>query len=153
VEKIFRSGFIEPATSEWASPVVLFPKPDGSLRLCIDYRKLNAITVCDTYPLPRMDEYIDSLGDAVVFSTLDCNSGYWQIPLDEDDRDKTTICSHAGTFRFLPVPFALRNAPATFQREIDIILSGLKWRTFLAYLDDIIIYSTSRTITTMWMKC
>jgi hypothetical protein len=144
VEKMLRSGVIEPATSEWASPVVLVPKPDGSLRFCIDYRKLNAITVRDTYPLPRMDECIDSLGDAVVFSTLDCNSGYWQIPLDEVDRDKTTFCSHAGTFRFLRMPFGLRNAPATFQRAIDIILSGLKWRTCLVYLDDIIIYSTSR---------
>ena len=91
-----------------------------------------------------MDECIDSLGDAVVFSTLDCNSGYWQIPLHEADWDKTTFCSHAGTFRFLRIPFRLRNAPATFQRAIDIILSGLKWRTCLVYLYDIIIYSTSR---------
>jgi transposase InsO family protein len=144
VDKMLKAGVIEPATSEWASPVVLVPKPDGSLRFCIDYRRLNAITVRDTYPLPRMDECIDSLGDAVVFSTLDCNSGYWQIPLHESDRDKTTFCSHAGTFRFLRMPFGLRNAPATFQRAIDIILSGLKWRTCLVYLDDIIIYSTSR---------
>jgi Reverse transcriptase (RNA-dependent DNA polymerase) len=144
VESMLRSGVIEPATSEWASPVVLVPKHDGSLRFCIDYRKLNAITVRDTYPLPRMDECIDSLGDAVVFSTLDCNSGYWQIPLDEADRDKTTFSSHAGTFRFLRIPFGFRNAPATFQRAFDIILSVLKWRTSLVYLDDIIIYSTSR---------
>ena len=144
VDKMLKAGVIEPATSEWASPVVLVPKPDGSLRFCVDYRRLNAITVRDTYPLPRMDECIDSLGDAVVFSTLDCNSGYWKIPLHEADRDKTTFCSHAGTFRFLRMPFGLRNAPATFQRAIDIILSGLKWRTCLVYLDDIIIYSTSR---------
>jgi Reverse transcriptase (RNA-dependent DNA polymerase) len=91
-----------------------------------------------------MDESIDSLLDAVVFSTLDCNSGYWRIPLHEVDRDKTTFCSHAGTFRFLRMPFVLRNAPATFQRAIDIILSGLKWHTCLVYLDDIIIYYTSR---------
>jgi Reverse transcriptase (RNA-dependent DNA polymerase) len=144
VEKMLQAGVIEPATSEWDSPVVLVPKPDGSLRFCIDYRKLNAITVRDTYPLPRMNECIESLGDAVVFSTLDCNSAYWQIPLQEVDRDKTTFCSHAGNFRFLRMPFGLRNAPATFQRAIDIILSGLKWRTGLVYLDDIIIYSTSR---------
>jgi hypothetical protein len=92
------------------------------------------------YPLPRIDECIDSLGDAVVFWTLDCNSGYWQIPLDEADRDKTTFCSHAGSFRFLRMFFGLLNAPATFQRAIDIILSGLKWRTCLVYLDDVIIY-------------
>jgi Reverse transcriptase (RNA-dependent DNA polymerase) len=82
--------------------------------------------------------------ETLLCSTLDCNSGYWQIPLHEVDRDKTTFCSHAGTFRFLRMPFGLRNAPATFQRAIDIILSGLKWRNFLVYLDDIIIYSTSR---------
>jgi hypothetical protein len=74
---MLKSGVIESATSEWASPVVLVPKPDGSMRFCIDYRKLNAVSVRDSYPLPRMDEHIDSLGDASVFSTLDCNSGYW----------------------------------------------------------------------------
>jgi hypothetical protein len=105
---------------------------------------MNAITVRDTYPLPRMDECIDSLVDAVVLSTLDCNSCYWHIPLDEADRDKKTFCSHARTFRFLRMPLGLRNAPATFQRAIEIIISGLKWRTCLVYLDDIIIYSNSR---------
>jgi Reverse transcriptase (RNA-dependent DNA polymerase)/RNase H-like domain found in reverse transcriptase len=76
VQRMLKSGVIEPATSGWASPVVLVPKPDGSMRFCIDYRRLNAVTVRDSYPLPRMDEYIDSLGDDRVFSTLDCNSGY-----------------------------------------------------------------------------
>ena len=125
---------IEPATCEWASPIVLVPKPDGSLRFCVDYRRLNAITVPDTYPLPRMDECIDSLGDAVVFTTLDCNSGYWQIPVHPEDRDKTTFTSHYGIYRFLRLPFGLRNAPATFQRAIDIILSGVKWKTCVVYL-------------------
>jgi hypothetical protein len=117
---------IEPATCEWASPIVLVPKPDGSLRFFVDYRRLNAITVPDTYPLPRMDECIDSLGDAVVFNTLDCNSGYWQIPVHPEDRDKTTFTCHYGIYHFLRLPFVLRNAPATFQRAIDIILSGVK---------------------------
>jgi hypothetical protein len=84
------------------------------------------ITVPDTYPLPRMDECIDSLGDATVFTTLDCNSGCWQIPVHPDDRDKTTFNSHSGIYRFIRLPFGLRNAPATFQRAIDIILSGVK---------------------------
>ena len=144
IEKMLSQGVIEPATSEWASPIVLVPKPDGSLRFCVDYRRLNAITVPDTYPLPRMDECIDSLGDAAIFTTLDCNSGYWQIPVRPEDRDKTTFTSHQGIFRFRRLPFGLRNAPATFQRAIDVILSRVKWRTCLVYLDDVIIFSPDR---------
>jgi hypothetical protein len=87
IQRMLKAGVVEPATSEWAIPVVLVPKPDGSMRFCIDYR-LNAVTVRDSYPLPRMDECIDSLGDASVFSTLDCNSGYWQILVDPTDMDK-----------------------------------------------------------------
>jgi hypothetical protein len=79
---------IEPATCEWASPIVLVPKPDGSLRFCFDYRRLNEIALPDIYPLPRMEEFIDSLGEAVVFKTLDCNSGYWQILVDPAYREK-----------------------------------------------------------------
>ena len=90
VDTMLEADVIEPATSEWASPVVLAPKKDGRLRFCVDYRKLNEKTVRDTYPLPRIDDCIDSLGEATVFYTLDCNSGYWQIPIAEEDRDKTT---------------------------------------------------------------
>jgi transposase InsO family protein len=144
IEKMLAQGVIEPATCEWASPIVMVPKPDGSLRFCVDYRKLNAITVPDTYPLPRMDECIDSLGEAAIFTTLDCNSGYWQIPVDPADRDKTTFTSHYGIYRFIRLPFGLRNAPGTFQRAVDIILSGVKWKTCLVYLDDVIVFSPSR---------
>jgi hypothetical protein len=91
---------IEPATSEWSSLVVLAPKRDGEMRFCVDYRKLNNLTERDVYPLPRLDECIDSLGDAVVFWTLDANSGYWQVSMHPDDRDKTTFTCHVGTFRF-----------------------------------------------------
>ena len=116
VERMLRAGVIELAQSEWASPVVLVPKPDGTLRFCVDYRRLHAITVRDTYPLPRMDECIDSLGEANVFTTLDCNSGYWQIPVAAKDQDKTTITCQEGTYRYKRMPFGLTNAPATFQR-------------------------------------
>ena len=138
---MLEAGVIEPATSEWASPVVLVPKKDGSLRFCIDYRRLNAKTVADAYPLPRMDDCLDSLGDAGIFSTFDCNSGYWQIPVAPEDRDKKTFISHMGTFRHVPMPFGLRNAPATFQRVLDIILSGVRWQPCLIHLDDFIIFS------------
>jgi hypothetical protein len=98
IHRMLRAGLIEPDSSEWASPVVLVPKPDGSMRFCIDYRRLNTVTIRDSYPLPRMDECIDSFGDASVFSTLDCNSGYWQIPVSPEDKEKTTFTSHKGLF-------------------------------------------------------
>jgi hypothetical protein len=85
VQRMLKEGVIEPASSEWASPVVLVPKTDGTLLFCVDYRKLNAVATRDTYPLPRMDECIDSLGDAHIFTTLDCNSGYWKIPVAPED--------------------------------------------------------------------
>lgn len=143
VEKMRKLDVIEPATGEWASPVVLVPKPDGTPRFCIDYRRLNEVTVKDAYPIPRMDECLDSLGEAVVFSTLDCNAGYWQIPLAEEDKHLTAFTCHKGTWQCLRLPFGLCNAPATFQRAMDIILAGVKWRVCLVYLDDVIVFSRS----------
>ena len=141
VQHMLKDTVIEPAQSEWASPVVIAPKKDGTLRFCVDYRKLNDLTVKDSYPLPRIDECLDTLGHAKVFTTLDANSGYWQIPVTEEDRSKTTFTSHAGCYQYKRMPFGLCNAPATFQRTIDIILSKFRWHTCLVYLDDIIIFS------------
>jgi RNase H-like domain found in reverse transcriptase/Reverse transcriptase (RNA-dependent DNA polymerase) len=134
---------IEPATSKWPSPVVLVPKRDGGMRFCVDYRKLNNVTERDVYPLPRLDECIDSLGDSVVFSTLDANSGYWQVSMHPNDRDKTTFACHVGTYRFKRMPFGLRNAPSTVQRTLDVILPGARWQKCLCYLDEIIVFSSS----------
>ena len=141
VEKMLTLDVIEPSTSEWASPVVLVPKPDGSTRFCIDYRQLNDRTVRDTYPLPRMDDCLDSLGYAKFFSTLDCNAGYWQLPVAEEDKHMTSFTAHVGMYKCARLPFGLGNAPATFQRAIDMILAGVKWQYVLVYLDDIIVYS------------
>ena len=143
IKEMLAAGVIEPANCEWASPVVLAPKPDGTQRFCVDYRKLNAATVADSYPLPRADDCLDSLGTAMVFTTLDCNSGYWQLALAERDKDKTAFVSHMGTHRYNRMPFGLRNAPASFQRALDIILSGVRWQTCLIYLDDVIVFSQS----------
>lgn len=143
VAKQLKLGVIEPSQAEWSLPVVIVPKAVGTPRFCVDYRRLNKITVKDTYPLPRMDDCIDFLGDAMVFSTMDCNAGYWQIPVAEEDEDKTTFTSHEGTFRYVRLPFGLTNAPATFQRALDMLLAGLKWKTCLVYLDDIIVFSSS----------
>ena len=143
VTEMLRDGVIEPSNSEFAGPVLLVPKPDGSKRFAIDYRRLNEMTVKDQYPLPRMDEYLDSLGEAKWFTTLDANSGYWQVEIHPDDIHKTSFVCHSGTYQFLRMPFGLTNAPATFQRLMDIALNKFKWQNCLVYLDDIVIYSNT----------
>ena len=142
LDNMLKEGIAEPATTEWASPIVFAPKKDGTLRFCVDYRRLNAMTIRDSYPIPRMDECIDSLGNAQVFSTLDANAGYWQVELDERDKDKTAFVTHHGLYRYTRMPFGLKNAPATFQRAMDVILASVKWQTAIVYLDDVIVFST-----------
>ena len=88
-----------------------------------------------------MDDCLDSHGNAMVFTTLDCNSGYWQIPVRDEDRCKTTFTTHVGTYQYRRMPFGLKNAPATFQRALDMILSGVRWTTCLIYIDNVIIFS------------
>jgi len=143
VDRMRSMGVIEPSTGEWASPVIMVPKPDGSVRFFIEYRKLNLITVKDAYPILRMDGCIDSLGDAWVFSTLDCNAGSWQIPVAEEDMHLTSFTCHSGAWQCVRLPFGLCNAPTTFQRAMGTILAGVKWHICLVYLDDVIIFSCS----------
>eukprot|EP00742_Colponemidia_sp_Colp-10_P010829 GILJ01011943.1.p1 GENE.GILJ01011943.1~~GILJ01011943.1.p1 ORF type:complete len:1522 (-),score=171.97 GILJ01011943.1:111-4676(-) len=143
VGSMLESGVIRHSASDWSSPVVIVRKKDGSNRFCVDYRRLNAITKKDVYPLPRIDDTLDSLGRATIFSTLDLASGYWQIPMAPEDIEKTAFTTHDGLFEFTVMPFGLCNAPATFQRTMDVVLSGLKWECCLVYIDDIIIYSRS----------
>jgi hypothetical protein len=114
IEMMLTADVIEPAASEWASPMVLITKKDGDPRFCVDYRRVNELTRKDSYPLPRMDECLDSLKDAGIFTTLDCNSGYWQILIFPEDRDKTAFVSHKGIYCFKRMPFGLVNALATF---------------------------------------
>jgi len=109
VDRMLKLEVIEPSQSEWAIPVVLIQKPDGSPRFCIDYRQLNERTVRDSYPLPRMDDCLDSLGDAQFFSTFYCNAGYWQIPIAEEDKPKTAFTCHCGTYQCTRLPFGLCN--------------------------------------------
>jgi hypothetical protein len=143
VEKMLKHDIIEPVSSPWASNVVLVRKQDGSLRFCVDYRQLNSLTLKDAYPLPRIDSCLDSLGGAIYFSTLDLRSGYWQTELDEATAEKTTFETRKGSWKFKVLPFGLCNAPASFQRLMDMLLVGLTWQSCLVYLDDIIVFSNT----------
>ena len=133
----------KPSVSPWASPIVLVPKKDGTYRFCVDYRRLNAATKKDVYPLPRIDDILDTLGDSNYFSSLDLASGYWQVELDAESRQKSAFTTYRGLFEFVRMPFGLCNAPATFQRLMQTVLAGLEWRTCFVYLDDILVVSRS----------
>lgn len=143
VDDMLKRDIIRPSSSSWSSPVVLVRKKDGSVRFCVDYRALNKITRKDVYPMPRIDDALDTLQGAQFFSSLDLRSGYWQIPMDEADKEKTAFATPDGLFEFNVMPFGLCNAPATFERMIDNVLRGLKWKTCLCYLDDIVIFSST----------
>lgn len=134
---------IEPCQSEWASNIVLVKKKDGSIRFCVDYRKLNLLTTRDAYPLPRIDRCLETLAGSSWFSTFDLRSGFHQVPVDPRDINKTTFICHRGTFRFPKMPFGLCNAPSTFQRLMDTVLTNLDHEICLAYLDDIIVFSSN----------
>ncbi len=116
-------------------------KKDGSVRFCCDYRKLNKVTCKDAYPLPRVEESLDALGNAQLFSTLDLTSGYFQVAMSEEDRAKTAVTTPFGLFEWTRMPFGLCNAPATFQRLMGLVLGDLTFDILLNYLDDIIVFS------------
>jgi len=141
LDDMLQQGIIEPASGPWSSPVVLVPKKDGTPRFCVDYRRVNSLTRKDAHPLPRIDDTLDALSGAKWFSTLDLASGYWQVEVEPSDREKTAFVTPFGLHQFRVMPFGLCNAPSTFQRLMELALTGLHWSICLVYLDDIIIYS------------
>ena len=139
VQEMLRDEVIQESASPWASPVVLVRKKDGTLRFCIDYLHLNAVTHKDTFSLPRINDLLDQM-QGKIFSTLDAKRGYWQIKVHEPSREKTIFVTFDGLYEFRVMPFGLCNAPSTFQRLMQGILQGLN--SFCSvYIDDILVFS------------
>ena len=123
IEDMLSRGVIQSSSSPWSSPIVLVPKKDGSVRFCIDYRRLNGVTRKDVYPLPRIDDILDTLGTSQYFSSLDLCAGYWQIELEPESCPKSAFVTHRGLHEFVRLPFGLCNGPSTFQRLMEVVLN------------------------------
>jgi len=134
LDNLLDQGIIEESTSPWASPIVMVPKADGTLRLCTDFRKVNNCTVSDPFPLPRIEYLIDRVGKAKYLTKLDMTRGYWQVPLDDPSVPISAFVTPFGRFQWRYMPFELRNAPATFSRHVSKLLLGLDVYC-AAYLD------------------
>ena len=139
IKEMLEVGIIRPSESPWSACPVLVTKQDGSVRWCVDWRRLNEITIKDSFPMPRVDECIDALEGAQWFSCIDLQHGYWQIPLRQQDWEKTAFSTHMGLFEFTRTPMGVSNAPATFQRIMEMALNGMDMRLAIIYIDDVVI--------------
>lgn len=141
LEKFLDQGIIKKSSSPYASPIVLVTKKDGSVRICIDYRKLNAKTIRDSFPLPRIEESLEALRGAQYFSALDLAHGYHQVAMDTESVSKTAFRVPFGLFEYTRMPFGLVNAPSTFQRVMEMCVGDLNLSELLIYLDDLLVFS------------
>ena len=142
IKEILNQGIIEPSVSEWASPYCAHSQKDGFLRLRVDYRHLNAISQTNAYPMPRIEDLLDQLGQAQFLSTLDLTRGYWQAPMAKTSCHKTTFVTPFGQFQFTVMPFGLSGAPSTFQQMLNSLIKD-KHDFAAAYLDDLVIFSST----------
>ena len=143
MEEMVNKGFVRPCTSPWGAPVLFVKKKDRSMRLCIDYRELNKVTLRNQYPLSRIDDLFDQLQGAKVFSKIDLRSAYHQLRVHDEDVSKTAFRTQYGHFEFLVMPFGLTNAPTTFMDLMKRIFRPYLDQFVIVFIDDILIYSGS----------
>ena len=140
IQEMVEEEVVQESASPWASPVVLVRKKNGTLRFCVDYRRLNAVTRKDTFPLPHIDDLLDQLSGKTIFTTLDAKRGYWQIRVQAESQAKTAFATFDRLYEFKVMPFGLCNAPSTFQRLMQRTLRGMS-QFCNAYIDDILVFS------------
>jgi hypothetical protein len=144
LQELLDKGFIRPSVSPWGAPVLFVKKKDESMRLCIDYRELNKVTIKNKYPLPRIDDLFDQLQGSQVFSKIDLRSGYHQLKIREEDVQKSAFRTRYGYYEFLVMSFGLTNAPAAFMDMMNRVFRELVDQCVVVFIDDILIYSKTR---------
>lgn len=141
VKYMLENGIIEPTNSQWSLPCILVSKPDESYRFCTDFRRLNAVIKTDLYPIPRIDDCINTIGHTKHISKFDLLKGYWQVPLTKWAKEVSAFATPDGLYQYCVMPFGMKNAPSTFQRMIKGVIAGLEGCE--AYIDDVVVYSNT----------
>jgi len=151
LDEMLESWVIEPSDSPWASPVCLVKKKDGTYRFCVDYRRVNAVSKRDAFPIPDVHDALDHLRGSRYFAITDLLSGYWQLGMTERDKERSAFCTRRGLFQFIRMLFGLAGEPALFCRLMSIVFKDHLWKICLTCLDDIIVFA--RTLRNCWNAC